>query len=97
MGKTITDYDEADYYLFGLETKVEEHVVETSRWSQFFEQVVYDKASDKYYLLSWESGATEYQDVDFEMLVEEVEPYETTVIKYRKTNKYNTEKESTNG
>jgi len=81
----FTDPDEIEELFYGQEYEwvTNEKVVNTSRWSNFMEQVLLHKASGKHYLAQWEAGATEYQVVDLEVFLTEVEPYETTVIKYR--------------
>ena len=42
--------------------KVEEELVDTSRWSIMYEGVFLHKPSNKYYSLDWSVGATEQQD-----------------------------------
>jgi len=78
--------DEIEDLFYGdrYQQVTEETVVSTSRWSNSIEQVLYDTADCKYYLAEWEVGATEYQDVDMEVILTQVEPYEVTVTKYRK-------------
>lgn len=80
----ITDFDIAEEYLYGMKTIVPETPVEQSRWSTFFEQIVQDEETGKFFKLEWESGSTEYQEVDFELTVTEVEPYDTIITRYRK-------------
>ena len=67
------------------ETVIDEHVVETSRWSKFMSMVTKDTVTGKLYEVTWEVGATEYQECepDFEMV--EVYPKEVTTTVY--TNK----------
>jgi hypothetical protein len=79
--KVITDYEEAEDYLYGMEIVVEEHPVSQGRWSTQFEQVVKDTEGD-FWLLAWESGSTEYQEVDFELVVTQVYPKEVTKTIY---------------
>lgn len=67
---------------------IQSELIDTTRWSQIHELVI--KKDDKYYSKRYSIGATEYQDegpfdnegpfVEFN----EVEPYEHTVIKYRR-------------
>lgn len=85
----IKEWEEWENYEFGMETVVGETPVDQSRWKTSWEKVVRDQETGKYYLLMWESGSTEYQDMNFEdehHEVIEVEPYEETVIKYRAVN-----------
>lgn len=77
----ITDYDEAEEYLYDMETVVEEHPTGQSRWSTFYEKVVKDKDGN-YWELSWESGSTEQQEIDFELSVTQVYPKEVTTTIY---------------
>lgn len=81
MTKVITDYEEAEDYIYGMETVVPETITDQSRWSTFFEQVVKD-GDGNYWRLNWESGSTEYQEVDFEMQVTQVYPKEVTTTIY---------------
>jgi hypothetical protein len=85
---TITDYEEFENYAYGMETVVEEHPIDKGRWTTYFEQVVKDKEG-KYWLLEWESGSTEYQDIDFSVEVTEVFPLEVTQTVYVTKEKYN--------
>lgn len=67
--------------------KVEETLVDTTRWSLLYELVF--KFSGKYYKTSYSVGATECQDespfeYDPDMIeCAEVEPVEVTVVQYR--------------
>tara|TARA_R110002167_G_scaffold151503_2_gene345455 strand:- start:140 stop:550 length:411 start_codon:yes stop_codon:yes gene_type:complete len=81
----ITSPDEWEEFAYEMETVVDEYVVDTDRWHQYYEQVVKDKEG-KFWELSWKQGATENQDLDFEECNHcaiEVEPYEVTVTKYK--------------
>lgn len=67
---------------------IESELIDTTRWSEIHELVI--KKDNKYYRTRYSIGATEAQDErPFENegpLIEfdEVEPYEVTVVKYRK-------------
>lgn len=59
-------------------------IVEQSRWSVYKTAVAKHKATGKFYQLDWGEGATEYQDgQDEPAYIQEAEPYEVTVTKYR--------------
>ena len=81
----ITSPDEWEEFSYEMETVVDEYVVDTDRWHQYYEQVVKDKEG-KFWELSWKQGATENQHLDFEErdhCAIEVKPYEVTVTKYK--------------
>ena len=67
---------------------IRDDIVDTSRWSEIHEIVF--KYEGKFYASGYSCGLTEYQDENpweyDDDLIEcfEVEPYEATVIKYRK-------------
>ncbi|MCK4245561.1 MAG: hypothetical protein KAX20_08055 [Candidatus Omnitrophica bacterium] len=69
---------------------IKDELIDTSRWSNIYEMVFRDKASEKLYLSSYSRGATESQDErpyeysSEEVEVIEVEEYQETVTKYRK-------------
>lgn len=67
---------------------VENEINGTSRWSVHYTMVFKELSTGKLYRTHYSEGATEYQDEDpfeyeDELEVDEVEPYEETVIKYR--------------
>ena len=72
---------------------VQNEIVEHTRWSVVHECIIKHKPSGKYYDASYSEGATEmqdespfeYDDVDENGCLEldEVEPYEVTVTKYK--------------
>lgn len=63
---------------------VESEITGTGRWDTFYESVTkFDDGS--YAGLSWVHGSTEYQDnTEPNYEAWEVEPYETTVTKYKR-------------
>lgn len=61
---------------------VEEHPIKTTRWKTRYEAVVHDKEEDKFWKLSWLSGSTEYQEVDWNCTARQVNPVEKTIIMY---------------
>jgi hypothetical protein len=78
-------YDVIDELLNSLEYDVVEHeTLDHTRWSVVESSVV--KFSDGSFVwLTWEEPATEYQEGQpYNGSAELVEPYEETVIKYRK-------------
>lgn len=90
--RVVTDPDEWDQFMWGeLYESVEgPHVIDTSRWFNYMEQVVRNKETGKFYLFQWREGATEYQEEYFsesDHMVTEVEPYQETVTKYRNVTK----------
>lgn len=52
------------------------------RWSTY-KSAVWKFDDGSFAEITWEEGSTEYQDPDSNISIEEVEPYEETVIKYR--------------
>ena len=70
----ITFGDHPDY-----KTVVDEEVVDTSRWSQFMRMVTKEIKTGKFFEVTWEVGATEYQECEpgFEM----VEVFPKEIIK----------------
>ena len=80
----ITDPDDIEDLFYGDEYKqvTDEEVVNTSRWSQFMEQILQHKPSGDYYRANWEVGATEYQEVDLEVELTPVFPKEITKTIY---------------
>lgn len=87
--RVITDMDEVEEIFWGDSFKpvTKEEIVGESRWSKFKEQVFLEVSTGKYVLVEWEVGATECQEVDTSYVLTEVEPYMTTVTKYRKVTK----------
>lgn len=73
--QVIEDYDDFEDFLFEKETVVPEHPTNQSRWSTAYEQVVKDQQGD-FWMLRWEVGSTEYQEVDFKVEVTQVYPKE---------------------
>ena len=57
-------------------------IEDQGRWSTFYSQVFKDKDGN-FWQASWERGSTEYQEVDPNLLVVAVEPYEEIVTKYK--------------
>lgn len=61
---------------------IEKEIADKSRWSLYMVGVwKFDDGS--FVEITWEQGSTEYQDVEPDIFIEEVEPYEQTIIKYR--------------
>lgn len=54
-----------------------------NRWTTW-KTAVWKFEDESYVEIHWEEGSTEYQDTYPHMSIVEVEPYEKTVIKYRK-------------
>lgn len=78
--------------------KIEENVVDTSRWSIRYVGIFKHIPSGKYYQMSWSVGATEYQDerpFDYEDpdLIE-VEQVEVKVLVWQKKEKVDNETRS---
>lgn len=70
---------------------IQDELVDTTRWSHVHERVYKDLQTDKFYLTSYRTSATECQDeapyeYDQEVELEEVVPVEHTVIKYEVVN-----------
>lgn len=69
---------------------VRNEMVDTSRWSVQYEQILKHKESGKYYVTYYSRGATEMQDespYEYEpkmINLTEVVPYEKTTIDYKK-------------
>lgn len=64
----------------GYEIVVDETIDGTSRWG--IDYFLVFKHNDKFYKMSWESGATEYQEIDFDPWVVQVYPKTKTVTVY---------------
>lgn len=83
--QTLRDivWDDAEGY-----EKISEDLVDSSRWSLYYEMIFKDLNSGKFYSTSYSTGATEcqdespYEDDPDEIEVTEVVPTEVTVIKY---------------
>ena len=54
------------------------------RWHTYYEQVVKQVSTGQYFALYWGTGATENQEWDGEISMQEVMPQEVTVTKYIK-------------
>lgn len=70
-----------------FEFVVNEKIIDSGRWHLLCKIIVKEKETDKFYAIKYTKGATEYQDIPFSEMdinIEEVEPYEVKVIKYRK-------------
>jgi hypothetical protein len=57
-------------------------IVDQTRWSTY-KSAVWKFDDGSYVEITWEEGSTEYQDAEPSIAIDEVEPYEETVIKYR--------------
>lgn len=73
----ITFGDHPDY-----ETVVGEEVVDTSRWSHFMKMVTREVKTGKFYEVTWEVGATEYQECEPDFQMVEVFPKEVVTTIY---------------
>lgn len=86
--EAFQDNEEVDEIVNGwhddFETMFPEHVIDTSRWSTFYEMVTKHKASGTFWQISWEVGSTEYQDVDFDPSFVQVYPHQITTTVYKK-------------
>lgn len=87
--KNVDSYEEWEEYFEGEDyAEVEpETITYQGRWSTCKEKIIKDTKDNKFYRLSWEDGSTEYQEMPWEdtyHTIERVEPYITTVTKYRK-------------
>lgn len=69
-------FSEDDYILDSYE------IADQARWSTY-KSAVWKFDDESYAEITWEEGSTEYQDPDPNVAIEEVEPYEETVIKYK--------------
>jgi hypothetical protein len=73
-------YDDHEDFKWVTESTIDEQ----SRWSVYKSVVVKQISTDKLFNVWWGEGATEYQEGQDEPCgMNEVEPYEVTVIKYR--------------
>lgn len=59
-----------------------EKIEDQSRWSTFYSKVVQDTRTEKFYMVNWDQGSTEYQESSGEITFYEVEPKQVTVTKY---------------
>lgn len=66
----------------GYKVIVGEHCVDKRRWSLSWESVILFEPDNTYWLCWWNTGATEYQDVDYEFGMCQVWPKEVTTIEY---------------
>lgn len=81
-GTRETSLWDIDLDFFIADGYIEKEIADQSRWSVYLVGVwKFDDGS--YVEITWEKGSTEYQDVEPDIFIEEVEPYEQTVIKYR--------------
>lgn len=66
------------------ETKsvIDREITDQGRW-ETFRRSVYKFDDESYVEVTWAEGSTEYQDTYPNITVEEVEPFEETVISYR--------------
>lgn len=84
----IGDYADTDRF-----EVVSNEICDTSRWSIQYDCTIKDKETGKFYDASYQEGATESQDespfehdtpdADGNLELDEVEPYEVIVTKYR--------------
>ena len=85
MNKELTEDDLQDI-VWGdhpdYERVTEESVIDTSRWSVFYEKVVRDNGSGNFYRLKWQVGATEYQECDLGAVMTQVYPKRVTTTVY---------------
>lgn len=58
-------------------------IYDQGRWSTH-QSAVWKFDDESYAEISWATGSTECQEIDPNIKIVEVEPYETTLIKYRK-------------
>ena len=69
-------------------TMISEEICSVSRWSIHYDGVCQHRETGKYYLISWETGATELQDeepFDYEdgpVVLIEAAPTVVTTVKY---------------
>lgn len=72
----------------GQYKSIKKELIDSSRWSLFYEQIIQDTFTGKFYLTTYSEGATEVQDEepyeyeDDEIEVREVRPVEKTIIVY---------------
>lgn len=81
-GNRETGLWDIDVDFFIADDFVEKEIADQTRWS-VYKVGVWKFDDDSYVEITWEEGSTEYQDVNADIYMEEVEPYEQTVIKYR--------------
>ena len=67
-----------------FETIVDESVIDTDRWHTYYESIIKEKGTGKFYNLSWAVGSTEYQECDLDARLFEVVPKEVVKIEYVK-------------
>ena len=90
--KELIDYDTEDYQDdaevfwdivdFGFEEVTEAEYGGKRRWTTPFSQVFKRVADETYWRFSWQEGNTEYQEVDFDLDIEQVYPKQVTKTIY---------------
>lgn len=78
-----TDIWDLDSLDFTIDEVISRNITGQSRWETFRESV-WKFEDGSFARLSWAEGSTEYQENYPNMTIEEVEPYESVEIKYRK-------------
>jgi len=84
----IMEYTDEDYrdITWGdhedFKNMVPASIVDTSRWSVFYELIVQRISDQKFFNLSWVAPSTEYQKCDPEYVMYEVVPVEKLVTVY---------------
>jgi len=81
-GNKSTRISDIDVDFFVPSEFVEKEIADKSRWSVYMVGV-WKFDDDSFVEITWEEGSTEYQDVEPDIYIEEVEPYEQTIVKYR--------------
>ena len=75
------DDDDADNY----EEVTKAKIFDQSRWSTFYSRVYKNKIDGTFWEIIWSRGSTEQQDNGPEDIgVDQVEPYEKTIIEYKR-------------
>jgi len=73
--------DDVDNY----EEVTEEKIFDKTRWSTFYSQVYKHKHNGTFWEITWSRGSTEQLDNGPEDIgVDQVEPYEKTIIEYKR-------------
>ena len=65
------------------ETVESPSVYDTDRWSISLECIVKKLSDETFWSITWAKGATEYQKVEPDFCMTEVEPVEVTKIQYK--------------
>lgn len=84
-GDSTTDMWDIDVDWFNPHEYMDDtyDLVGESRWS-IYKTAVWQFDDGSFAEINWEEGATEQQETDANISIIEVEPYEETVIKYRR-------------